>query len=141
LKGYIDGLKLALEIQKKRMSKQFEIKVALIDCFGIISGMDVDPWWICSSIQEGNGTVRIDIFDNLEEAAGVATSYDVCYLLYRDRLAKEEKISAVSFQSKFYERTKQALELIRFKNIKDALFKDLFLACESEETEEEEEND
>ena len=135
--GYIEGLKIALKIQKECVSDSLIGKVALIDCWEVASKLGIDTQKIIDCVKDSNCKIFIDYFDNFDMLNAKVAEYDAVYLIVGGRMSHSEEDTFFNLQMQFYEMHKKQLYYICVsKDYKKQFFRDLFLLNDLDDEEE-----
>lgn len=135
--GYIEGLKIALKIQKECVSDSLIGKVALIDCWEVASKLGIDTQKIIGCVKDSNCKIFIDYFDNFDMLNEKVAEYDAVYLIVGGRMSHSDEDTFFNLQMQFYEMHKKQLYYICVsKDYKKQFFRDLFLLNDLDDEEE-----
>ena len=127
MKGYLEGLNLAIEVYRELQNEEFEASVALIDHFGLLAQMGGEKEAFNSTFVKCNATINAKIFPTLDSANETGVIYDDYYLICSKRLSDAKEDLIYQIQLDFYKATGKTFHLLDLeKNLKSELFSNLF---------------
>ena len=131
--GYREGLCCALEMLEQYEIHDVRVRVAVVDCYGILS--DVEKGSIGERTEQtvANVTVEICMFSTLQEMDESGEMYDGYYFLVGRTLSYEMQDEMYRMQREFYEKTQKNLHSVGItrrntleKRVVEATLHDLF---------------
>ena len=131
--GYIEGLTLAIETQKRCILPYVEANVALIDQFGVFLQSETPFESVCSPLINRNATIHLNLFLSLDKLEEITKNFDAYYLICPPKMSHEKEDLACKLMLDFYEANQKELLLLSSKSIHNTLFSDLFLLKSIEE--------
>ena len=112
-KGYLEGARDAITVQKKHITDQIKVRVALLDQFGVLEQAQMPSEMLCVPITDGKCVVELQLFDKMEDLQAVCKNYNGVYLLNNGGFSHEETLWACEWRERFQREYEMDLRSIR----------------------------